>query len=142
MSNSHPMGISDLEYRKRVRNISAAIANSFNGWNIFEPHLCSYTGITPEDLHGAYMSVAVAIAKIVANRVVTTATPSFVAQHCDHPFHFPRMPAEFIGAPFLQRVSHAEWAAIGTALMIPTWLEQSILEWAKTQGLKLMATEG
>lgn len=137
MSDSQTIGYSRLEYRKRVRNVSAALASSLFGWNTFEPHLCTYTGMSPEDLHGAYMTVAVAIARIVANHIVTDATPYLVAQHCDHPFHFPGMPVNFIGTAFLHRVSHAEWAAIGTALMIPTWLEESILEWANAQGLKL-----
>lgn len=140
MSNNHPMGLSDLENRKLVRNISAALATSFYAWYMFEPHLSSYAGISTQDLQGAFMSAAVAIAKVVVkNCEISThvSTPSFVTTYCEEPFHFPRMPADFIGAPFLQRVTHAEWAAMGTALMVPAWLEQATLEWAQTQGLKL-----
>ncbi|MGE8063865.1 hypothetical protein [Pseudomonas sp. NPDC089569] len=141
MSNNHPMGLSDLETRKLVRNVSAAVANSFYAWYMFEPHLTHYTGISTQDLQGAFMSAAVAIAKIaVKNYEICSREsngPSFVATYCEQPFHFPRMPADFIGAPFLERVTHAEWAALGTALIVPSWLEQSIQEWAQAQGLKL-----
>ena len=139
MSN-HPMGLSDLEIRKLTRNITAAVATSFYSWYMFEPHLSHYTGISTQDLQGAFMSAAVAIAKVVVkNCLISThaSMPSFVATYCEEPFHFPRVPDDFIGAPFLRRVTHAEWAALGTALLVPAWLEEATLEWAQAQGLKL-----
>lgn len=143
MSTQHPMGLSSLESRKQLRNITAYLARSFVGWYWFQPHLSRYAGIDDDDLQGALLSAAVATAKIIVKRIkipcVRDQTKSSVISHFDHPFHFPSMPDEFIGSAILERVTHTEWAALGTALLTPVWLESAIVDWARTQNLTLIS---
>lgn len=141
MSNQHPMGRSGLENRKLTRNISACLVTSIMGWWMFEPHLASYAGVDREDLQGAFLSVALEMAKLVVKNVEISQSgsgaPTFLEQHCEHPYFFPSAPEKFVGAAILKRISHDEWAALATAFVVPAWFESAIIEWAQSQGLQL-----
>lgn len=141
MSNQHPMGRSGLENRKLTRNISASLVRSIMGWWMFEPHLASYAGVNRDDLQGAFLSVALEMAKHIVKNVEipesSAGAPSFLEMHCDHPYFFPNAPAEFVGAAILKRISHEEWAALATAFILPGWFESAIIEWAQSQSLPL-----
>lgn len=141
MSNQHPMGRSVLENRKLTRNISACLVRSIMGWWMFEPHLASYAGVNSDDLQGAFLSVALEMAKLIVKNVEippsNDGAPSFLEKHCDHPYFFPSAPTEFVGAAILKRISHDEWAALGSAFIVPGWFESAIIDWANSQSLPL-----
>lgn len=146
MSSQHPMGRSSLENRKLTRNISAALTQSIFGWWMFEPHLARYADITNEDLQGAFLAAALEMARLVVKNIKIpdshAGDPSFLMKHCNHPYHFPSAPAEFIGTEILKRLSHEEWAALATAFIVPGWLEQAIIEWAQSQNLTFNSQPG
>jgi hypothetical protein len=145
MSNQHPMGRSGLENRKLTRNISACLVRSIMGWSTFEPHLESYTGVNSEDLRGAYLFLALEMAKLAVKNVEIPlpkdGIPSFLDKHCDHPYFFPTAPEVFMGAAILKRMTHDEWAALASAFIVPGWLEPAITDWAVAQRLPLIIHE-
>jgi hypothetical protein len=139
------MGRSGLENRKLTRNISANLVRSIMGWWMFEPHLERYAGVDKDDLQGAFLSVALELAKFVVRNVeipqASAGASSFVEKHCDHPYFFPHAPDAFVGAAILKRISHDEWAALATAFIVPGWFESAVVEWAISQGLRLAKQE-
>lgn len=145
MTNLHPMGQSSLVNRKMTRSISAYLSRSILEWWMFEPHLESYAGICEEELLGAFLSVAVEIARLAVKNIkipnARDGEPSFVLRYCHHQYHFPGAPPEFIAGEILKRLNHEEWAALATAFIVPTWIEQAVIDWAQSQSLTLKSVE-
>ncbi|RMM39514.1 hypothetical protein QO021_28420 (plasmid) [Pseudomonas amygdali pv. lachrymans] len=89
------------------------------------------------------MSVAVSHARVLVAHVEIPnggdGLAAFLNTHCDEPFHFPRMPPAFACSAFLARATHAEWALIADELVMPDWLEEEVIVWARSQGLVIKA---
>lgn len=122
-----------------IRNISQYLDRSLSQWYMFEPHLHREAGVAVHDIWGAFMSVAVAHARVlVAHVEIPTGgdgLAEFLHTHCDEQFHFPRMPQAFACSAFLARATHAEWGLIADELVTPDWLEGEVIGWARSQGL-------
>lgn len=122
-----------------IRNISQYLNRSLCQWYMFEPQLHWEAGVEVHDIWGAFMSVAVAHARVlVANVEIPNGgdgLAAFLATHCDEAFHFPRTAPAFACSSFLARATHAEWGLIADELVIPDWLEEEVIGWARGQGL-------
>lgn len=128
-----------------IRNISQYLNRSLSQWYMFEPQLHWEAGVEVHDIYGAFMSVAVSHARVlVANVEIPDGgdgLATFLATHCDEQFHFPRMPQAFACSAFLTRATHAEWRMIADELVMPDWLDEEIIGWARSQGLIIKAPQ-
>lgn len=138
-TNARPAG------PRMIRNISQYLDRSLSQWYMFEPHLHWEAGVEVHDIWGAFMSVAVAHARVlVANVEIPSGGDghaAFLQTHCDEPFHFPRMPPAFACSAFLARATHAEWGLIAEELVMPDWFEGEVIGWARSQGLVIKAPQ-
>jgi hypothetical protein len=138
-NNARPAG------PRLIRNISQYLDRSLSQWYMFEPHLHWEAGVAIHDIYGAFMSVAVSHARVLVAHVEIPnggdGLAAFLNTHCDEPFHFPRMPPAFACSAFLARATHAEWALIADDLVMPDWLEEEVIGWARSQGLVIKAQQ-
>lgn len=132
-----------LDTLKLARDISPYLTVSIAGWSAHEPRLAEETGVAPMALQGSFSSVAFTLAKLLAQHVEIPTRPgkfeSFVAKHCDHSFNFPGIPERFVAGPFLSRVTPEEWKSLANDCIRPGWIEDAVVQWAKSQQLKLKA---
>lgn len=128
-----------------IRNISQYLNRSLSQWYMFEPHLHWEAGVEVHDIYGAFMSVAVSHARVlVANVEIPEGgdgLAAFLTTHCDEKFYFPRMSQAFSCSAFLARATHAEWGKIADELVMPDWLEEEVIGWARSQGLMIKAPQ-
>lgn len=137
------MSTPDDQAPRLVRNITQYINRSLGEWYMFEPHLHWDAGVSVPDTWGAFMSVAVAHARVLVSNFQmpndNAGLEKFLSVHCTEPFHFPRMPTAFAASAFLTKVTPAEWKAIADDLVMPQWLNSERLAWGLQQGLLFKA---
>ena len=112
---------------------------------MFEPHLESYAGICEEDLLGAFLSVAVEIARLTVKNIkipnARAGEPSFVVRYFHQQKHFTGQKPEFTTGKNQKPSNQEKWAALTTAFIVPAWIEQAVIDWAQSQGLALKSVE-